>query len=334
VRFAFQLRLPIIGYIGLFCVSLSQTWPNQAYAFDCAAARSKSEKAICSATDAKAADDAMNDAFSRFKATSEAVTAKALLANQRDWLKTRNSTCTADAGCFRLADQARVRTLTGQPEAGPGTTSRLTPVFVERPGSKATYSVSLLLYRFADAKSAGEKLFNAATDAIIKEAPVKTDDTSGTFSYSYDRKSEIAYGSDRLLSIATSAFDFTGGAHGQSNIAVLNLDLSVGRELKMADFLDKKALDSLTTTCKSQISGQLKDRLKGEGLDLDPDTLKTASDGVASTMAELTVWRFGNATVTVLFGEDTVAAHAIGAFTCDIPYTQLRPLVRSGFPLP
>ena len=319
-----------------------------ALAFECDKARSKAEKAICADPAAKAADDAMNEAFSALRARLDPAQRTALLANQRRWLKTRDGACIGEdrkdaSACLRDENGARTLALSARPEAGPGTPNPLLPVFLERAGTKTTYDASALLYRFEVPRGAAEARLNAWTEAMLKEAPVRTDDPGGTFTYSFERRARIGYASDRLLSITVTGYDFTGGAHGQSSSTALNLDLKAGRALAIGDLVGPKELGEVRATCRRDVARDIKARLTegGEDPGKDPDAknnldvlVRNAAEPVDATVGDLANWSFGAKAATVTFVSDAIGPHAMGEFACTLPYDRLRGLAKPGFPLP
>jgi uncharacterized protein len=320
-----------------------------ALAFDCAAAKSKVEKTICADPGAKAADDAMSAAFSTLRPTLEAAGSKALLANQRAWLKGRDEACLAPdlkgtmAACLQDQDKARVRVLAATPDAGPGVPGRLVPVFVERPAAKRAYQVSVQLYRFAKAATPAETAFNAAVDKMLAAIPTQVEDARDGMSYSYERKATLTFGSDRLLSMAVTGWEFSGGAHGNSIASTLNLDLRGGRMFTDDDLMAPAQRAEVTKLCVTQVGDDLKSRLKDSGDDPDKDaeskksfagTLTDMETGIADTVKGIDNWSFGASAATVTFVQDSTAAHVYGGFSCEVPYATLKPLVKPGFPLP
>jgi uncharacterized protein YecT (DUF1311 family) len=323
---------------------------GQACAFDCAQAKSRSEKALCADPAAKASDDAMSAAFAALKPQLDAAQAKALLTNQRAWLKNRDSRCAgqgadlkAAPSCLKGENESRVTALTAKPAAGPGLPGRLVPVFIARPGSKTAYQVDWMLYRFQAAASPAEIAFNKAVDRLMADAPKGCDEPGGGGTCSSDRTASVAYASPALLSVGISGYEFAGGAHGSQIDTVLNLDLKTGRVLTMDDLLPPARLADVSKICRPQLASQLKDKLKEGGEDPDTDTdakasfadqLKQIADGSGDTIKDLSNWRFGATSATITFVQDSIAAHVYGAFDCAVPYASLKPIAKPGFPLP
>lgn len=320
-----------------------------ALAFECGKAKSKVERAICADPATKASDDALNDAFATLRGRIDAPQRTALLANQRRWLKKRDGACISEtppngaSACLRGENETRIRALAGRPDAGPGLGDALVPVFVERVGTKKTYEVSLMLYRYAGPPSPAGTRLNALTDAEIARAPTRTDDDSGTFTFSSDRQARITYASDRLLSVLVTGYEFSGGAHGQSTSSAVNLDMRAGRELAIGDLLAAKELAQVQGWCRTDIAAELKTRIRDSGEDPDKDAdakasladlVKQAAEPIDKTVADMTSWSFGGEAATITFVSDVIGPHVLGEFTCTLPYGKLRPVAKASFPLP
>ncbi len=306
---------------------------HRAQAFACAAAASPAEKALCASPEAKASDEAMGAAFGTLKASLDTAQAKALLANQRGWLRERNAGCADAAGmvrCLTGRNRERVRSLLATPGSGPGTPGRLVPVFVARQGNRTDYGVDVLLYRFAAPDTPGEKAFDAAVDRMLAEVPTKKDEPDD-LTWTHERTASIAYASDRLLSVAVTGYDFTGGAHGQPSYSTINVDLRSGRTLDIQDLLDSAGLARAFARCMVDIAAAKKER----DADMADNEQKAETEkGVRSGLANLSSWQFGADRATVTFEPYALGSYAEGSYTCALPYAELKTYARSPFPLP
>ena len=124
---------------------------------------------------------------------------------------------------------------------------------------------------------------------------------------------------------------------------MLNLDLKAGRLLAMDDLLEPARLADVGTLCRAQLASQLKERVTGDGEDPDRDAetkarfaeeLKPIAEASGDMIKALSNWRFGASAATIVFVQDSIAAHVYGAFDCTVPYASLRPIAKPGFPLP
>lgn len=262
-----------------------------AHAFDCGKAQPPVETAICADPATKAADEAMEGAFTAVRDRLQGDERRAALDDQRAWLKDRNARCgkpqAGIARCLADADAARVRTLTGEATAGPGLQRRPAAVFVRQAGAAGRTAVAVRLYRFPDPASPAERAVNAQVEKALAAIPFKADDADdpgqrGVINWGHDEFWTISYASPRLVSIHRDTWDFTGGAHGTSGTAGLTVDWVTGRVLTFRDLFDSAASVEFGRACLGQIKAARKER----GVDAEPDaaTLKT----IAPVVSELT----------------------------------------------
>ena len=319
MKLAFSLALA--GFGGF--LALAATTPT-ALAIDCLKATSSTEKAICADPKAKAADDAMVAAFSTFKASLKPPQQKVLVANQADWIATRDL-CSQDengqeqtnqekiAACVIRQSGDRQEFLLGQPLEGPGLNDPLVPVI--REGTDKSFFTS---FDFAAPATAGEKLFNATLDGEMKKYHLaKTaDDYTDGFAVT------LKYASPELLSAYIEASDQSPTlAHPMDNTHNLNIDMRSGKILTIKDTFDKNALARLEDTCLSQ----LKDYMAN-----DSATGDVAPELIRADIESLATWSFGASEATLIF--DQVDTDPSGV--CRLPYADLRKVIKPGFPLP
>jgi uncharacterized protein len=132
-----------------------------AQAFDCAKAVSSIEKAICADPKLKAADDAMSAAYATLRESLVGADRKSVGASQRKWVKSREDSCgyqqgAEQANCILSQTDERRQLLSAEPESGPGTGSRLMPVFIQQDADPRHYDIDFTLIKFVKAQSKGE----------------------------------------------------------------------------------------------------------------------------------------------------------------------------------
>ncbi|HKB58474.1 MAG TPA: hypothetical protein VKC56_00365 [Gallionellaceae bacterium] len=101
-------------WVVLALTVLPMATPANAASFDCAGARTATEKMICSDQELSRLDDALSQEFQQTIRQSQAK--DAVRKDQETWRKVRD-TC-ADAACIRLAYEARLLALRQEPSAG------------------------------------------------------------------------------------------------------------------------------------------------------------------------------------------------------------------------
>jgi len=308
-----------------------------ASALDCQRATTASEKAICADPSALAADSDLGNAFVALHASLDPTAKAQLGAAEVAWLALRDSNCAEEKGpafgaCLARETRARVAFLSGAPEAGPGAPGGIAPVFRMQKGGKGRTDVDVQLLKFVDAATPAERAFNAAVDHLTNdlENPGKDDPLADQWSYTWSMR--LAYASPRLISAHAEGDSFMGGAHPNSYSVNINVDVARGREANFADMLDKPAADKIFALCLKQVRDE-KTAREGSADD-DSDASKALADSVAEATGDLKAWSFGADAATITYDPYSVGGYVEGAFSCSAPYTTLRPLARSDFPLP
>ena len=309
---------------------------SPAAAFDCGKARTPSEKAICANPTARAADEAMGQAFAKLIADSNPSAKPNIVAAQARWLRDRDNAC-ADAkapGACLADESARRRAyLAGEAETGPGAPGRLAPVFRSEKGAKGKAEISLQLLKFPAPANPGERAFNAAVDRLVGELTEPEKDDPAADRYAYDRTMRLVFGSPALISAHLEGYNDTGGAHPTTFSGNVNIDVAKGAEMKFADLLDAKAAKAVFALCQKQVIAQKKER-EGADAQLGPESLKDLAKSIAEATGNLEAWSFGAEKATISYDPYAVGAYAEGAFSCEIPYSTLKPLAKAGFPAP
>ena len=320
MRLILSLSLAIAGGIA----AIVFTAPA-AVAIDCAKATTGTEKAICADPKTRQADDDMALAFTTLKATLKPAQQKVLVANQGEWIAGRDQ-CADDAdgqeekdvrkisACVIAQTEARRKFLSGLPVEGPGTPDPLIPVIKE--GADQSFFTSL---DFVEANTPAEKRFNDTLDAELKKfhLAANADDYTDGFDVT------LKYASPTLISAYLDTSDQSPKlAHPMSSAWNLNIDMTTGHELKMADALDAKSLAMVEKQCLAQLKDYLADPDQSTG-DVDPALIKIDIDN-------LNTWSFGATQATLVF--DPIDAEPNGV--CKIGYADLRKIIKPGFPLP
>ena len=143
-----------------------------AFAFDCANARTASEKAICADPAARDADAQMAQAFGQLVAGASPAERAAATQSQVKWLEERDKAC-ADlkrpelAACLKRESDARRIYLVGQPENGPGYSGRIAASARYEKGGKGRAEIDLRLLKVVDPKTPADRAFNASVDKLV-----------------------------------------------------------------------------------------------------------------------------------------------------------------------
>ncbi len=306
-------------------------------AFDCAKAKTGVEIAICADPELKAADDAMGAAYADVARRVSAEQKPMLKGNQLTWLKRRDEMCMWQEGPERTAcllDETRQRTdlLLGRPESGPGLSSALTPWFFSRPQSKTQCAAEIAVYEFgADAGGAGEKAFDAWTQAVLKgleaENGERVIEPGFEYECNYDAQMVVTYASPELIAAMIPYYVYGGGAHGNSNVLAVAIDLAAGETLAFSDVFKAGAAPGLIEACTADLLREKVERFTDVS---DPgsagsveaqarDDLKTYGEAISEAIGNFERWQIYADRAEVYFSPYTLGSYAEGDYVCTLP---------------
>jgi len=299
-----------------------------ALAFDCKAARSPVEKAICAESSLLALDDQIGKAYGEVRALGDAGAKAALLGSQRAWLATRDACLKQEkvGACLTTQMMRRLAYLTGRQEAGPGAASPLAPLIRWRQApAKAEQRIEAFV--FAAPATSGDKRFNALVLGFVDEliANMSGEPDRAT---TLEVTASLPYASARLVSAHLDVYTMAeGAAHPNTSSRDVNVDLALGRELVFGDLFDAAAGRRIIGLCRAQV---LKDKTE-RGMD-EPvaEELKEFDAALAKALPDLSAWSFTADHVSVTFDRYVLGAYVEGGYGCDLPYAALRPLAKSG----
>jgi uncharacterized protein YecT (DUF1311 family) len=309
-----------------------------ALALDCSKAKTQVEKAICADPAAAAADRSMEDAYGRLAAGLSPDEKKALLASQRAWLKLRGNTCQGDNGitasCLVKRTEQRSRYLAGLPETGPGSGSRLRPIFRQESGPRLQYEIDVNALKFEAPALLGEKLFNARVDKLLEDLPKNGPRDKAELLYSAWLSLSMTYASPTFLSAHVSTYEFSGGAHGNSATSNINIDIGRGKSVAFTDLFTSGAQSQFEEACWTQFKKQKPE--KGPDESMSADDTKTYRATIKESVAALENWSFSANKASIGFDPYALGAYAEGTYSCDFDEQMLKRLRKpdSLLPLP
>lgn len=129
---------------------------------------------------------------------------------------------------------------------------------------------------------------------------------------------------NKILSVKISNYQFSGGAHGGTNIYFLNFDLSTGKKIKWQDIFKKDSnyIEVLANYAKTDLTKQL---LQGPDQMSDEDWVQRGTDQSDELNYTNNIGFLDeNKGLTIIFGQYQVAAYAVGMPEVIIPYAQLK----------
>jgi uncharacterized protein YecT (DUF1311 family) len=309
-----------------------------AFALDCSKAKTPVEKAICADPAAADADRGMVDAYAKLAAGLLPDNKKTLLASQRAWLKLRGILCERDNGiaaaCLTKTTVQRSRYLSGLPETGPGSGSRLVPVFREESSPRLQYEIDVNALKFEAPALPGEKLFNTRVDKLLADLPKNEPRQKNELPYSSSLSLSMTYASPGFLSAHIKTYDFSGGAHGNNGTGNINIDVARGKAAAFGDLFTPEAKRDFEDACWTQFEKQKAD--KGPDETMSAEDRKTYRATIKESVAALENWSFSASNASIGFDPYALGAYAEGTYSCDFDEHMLKRLRKpdSLLPLP
>lgn len=314
-----------------------------AAAFDCAKASSEVERNICADPAAKAADDAMSQAYEALLPQMEGDQAEMLKANQIAWLKLRESNCSwqekpaEKTACLIEITARRTTYLAAEPASGPGfgDSPKLVPYLFSRSFAPTKCSADVAVFRFAGtAASTAEKTFNG----WINDLSTSLENDYGGFAEGdlpegmqceYAASASITYASPDLVAMNVWIYMFGGGAHGNSSAASITLDRKSGKALGFGDVFPDAALKPLTALCTEGIRVEKAKRF-AEGTDpaelekMIADDIANYGEAIEQGVADFGSWHVYEDYAEVYFAPYALGSYAEGEYLCKLPQADLK----------
>jgi uncharacterized protein YecT (DUF1311 family) len=240
-----------------------------ASALDCSSAKTSIERAICGTSELSNADAAMAKAYSTLKSALPGDQQSLLLADQRRWLRDRDTTCGEKKDrefltCVLAETERRGWFLAGEgPNRATGA-PRLQPAFFQET-KKGRYEINALYPHIVTPSSPAEKALNKAARKLVLDSKAlgeirdwKPAPGAPGIS-SYDATYGLTYLDPRL---AGTVFTFStygvGAAHPNTGRESLVFDFSRGRPVTLADVVSAPAdaVPAISELCKNQLKAQ------------------------------------------------------------------------------
>jgi len=314
---------------------------SPAFAFDCGKAQTKVEKAICADPKLKAADDALNVAYDKLRATGDASTKEALRVSQLRWIRQREGCAYPDApdmpACVAESTARRRAVLTALPESGPGDGGDLAPWFVQKEGKKGGWDIGFDLVRFAQPQTAGEEMFNREVAALLTPALLEnsalgtaTEKVPADRIFAYSVSLTPTFASKHFISALAEAYWDRGGAHPNTWARAINVALDDGRRLGFGDLFPREAIGIFAKQCSDQLIATRRARLSDAGINLE----EGADEVILTHVKDLEAWSFRAGGATILFDPYLIGSYAEGPYRCDLDMAGLKQHALPGAVLP
>ncbi len=303
--------------------------------FDCAKASSVVERAICADPKLAAADRAMATAYGALWNRLSAPAKDHLTQDQLRWLANRAKACTGEAEdvarCVGQRYAARTATLKAMGDGPYPFVSEQTLLKSGKVGA-TRYEIDASYPQFdgpdADFSAVNKTFAEAARQGADDAVPGKDGGGPGLDQiWTYLQSFALYRPGPHAISVATTFYVFTGGAHGSSGVTATLVDLRTGLGVRPAGVFAAGSgwKRIVTDIARADLQRQFVER---PGF---PDALEPAS--FDKLMGDADRYLFKPDSLEIIFNQYDVAAYVMGRYTVDIPYTRLRSLIRPDGPL-
>ena len=303
--------------------------------FDCAKASGVVERAICADPKLAQADRELATVYGALWGRLFGAGRDHLAQDQVRWLSNRAKACTGGAEdvarCVGQRYAARIATLKAESE---GPYPFVSEQALERGGKvrSTRYEIDASYPQFDGPDvdfSAVNRAFATATEKGANDA-IPPDDVghyAASQVWTYLQSFQLFRPSPHSISVATTFYIFTGGAHGSSGVAAKLVDLRTGRTVPPAGVFvagsDWKRI--ITDITRADLKRQFVER---PGF---PESLEPAA--FDKLMSDPDRYLFKADSLEIIFNQYDVAAYVMGRYTVDIPYSRLGNLIRPDGPL-
>lgn len=301
--------------------------------FDCAKASNVVERRICADPKLAKADRDLATVYGALSAKLSGAAKDHLVKDQLRWLANRAKACTGEPGdvarCVRLRYDARIAILTASAEGQYPFVSEQTLL---RTGKvrMVRYEIDASYPQFdggtADFSGVNKAFANAALQAA-KEATPEPDAGDRDQTWTYLQSFKLYRPGPNSVTVATTFYTFTGGAHGSSGVAATLIDLGTGRKVLPAGaFLPTAPWEgTIAEIARADLEKQFVER---PGFD---DALEPAK--FAKLLKDPERYLFKAGALELIFNQYDVGPYAAGPYTVVIPYTKLTALIRPDGPV-
>ena len=303
--------------------------------FDCAKASTVVERAICADDRLAKADREMAAVYGALWGRLTGPARDHLAQDQLRWLANRAKACTGVAEdvarCVRQRYVSRIATLKAE---GEGPYPFVSEQALVRSGKVRTtrYEIDASYPEFDGPNvdfSAVNKAFATSAQKGADDA-VPGNDSGGPGIdqiWTYLQSFQLFRPAPTSVSVATTFYIFTGGAHGSSGVTAKLVDLRTGRSVAPADVFvaGSEWKRTITEITKADLKRQFVER---PGF---PEALEPAA--FDKLMDDPERYLFKADALEIIFNQYDVAAYVMGRYTVDIPYSRLTSLIRKDGPL-
>jgi uncharacterized protein len=294
--------------------------------FDCAKAATPVERTICGDPKLATADRELASVYGTLLGNLSGPAKDHLVKDQFRWIGNRGKTCTAFlAVCLTNRYRQRIATLKA---AGEGAYPFVSEQTLLKTGKvKAiSYEIDARYPQFdgsADFAAVNKAFADAAREGAKEATPPADVEDVREQTWSYEQGFELFRPGPNAVSVETTFYIFTGGAHGSTNVTAALVDLRSGRNVKPAEIFATGApwKQTIAEIARADLKKQFVERPGFE------DALEPAKFDTLMKDAERFLFKAG--ALELIFNQYEVGPYAAGRYTVTIPYARLTNLMRS-----
>lgn len=322
--------LAVAALVALFPVAtLARGGPS----FDCAKASNASERAVCKSPDLAKADREMAGLYAALAAKVMGPARDSLEKGQVRWIVGRNRACQPNEDpdaidrCLTTRYADRIDELKAF-AAGPYP-------FVERQGiektgkvGKVKFALDLQYPRFAGNTADFSALNRSYADSAAKAARETTPGADAGVDREEQWEAVQSYALHRpgpdAITVALTFWAYTGGAHGYGSLSCMLVDLRTGKSVPPAGVFAEGSpwLKEVVGIVAADLKKQF---VENPGFE---DALEPRKLTKTVNSADRFCWQADR--LQVYFNQYEVGPYSSGAYSVDIPYSRLKPLLRAG----
>lgn len=243
--------------------------------FDCAKASTAVERTICGDAKLAAADRELASVYGALLGKLSGSAQEHLTNDQLRWLGNRGKSCTAYlAGCLANRYRQRIATLKAE---GEGAYPFISEQLLLQAGKvKAiTYEIDARYPRFdgnADFRAVNSTFASLARAGAKDAIPASDVNDPREQTWTYEQGFALFRPGPDAVSVETTSYIFTGGAHGSTNVSAMLVDLRSGNSVEPRDVFVATApwQSTLAEMARADLKRQFVDRL-GFPEALEPD---------------------------------------------------------------
>ena len=320
------MRAPVaVVLVLLFASGAARAQPS----FDCAMASSPVERAICRNDKLGEADHELAAVYSAQIDRLAGAAKDHLIKDQVRWLDDRAKACIGEIAavsrCLTARYAQRLATLKAASEGDYPFVSEHD--LIKHGRVKAAFYDIDARYPQFDGSSADFSAVNEAFAARAREGadnatPPQDIRTDHSQIWTYDQGFELHRPGLHGVSVATSFYSFTGGAHGSSGLLATLVDLRTGRSVTPADVFQPMVpwQRTLADIARADLKRQFVER---PGF---PDALEPAN--FDKLMKDPQRYLFKAFALELIFNQYDVAPYASGMYRVVIPYARLTGMLK------